>query len=69
MIKCHDKGKWTCIGRNGKPKKSFPTDNAAISAAKLSNNFDANPNTKLVAYKCTHCNQYHLLTVTKKIKL
>jgi hypothetical protein len=68
MIKCTDKGVWTCIGRSGVPKKSYTTSDAAISAAKIVNNLDPKPKTKLVAYKCTHCNQYHLLTVKKKEK-
>ena len=68
MIKCHDKGIWTCIGKSGKPKKSYPTSDAAISAAKLVNEHDPKPDTKLVAYKCTHCSNYHLLTVKKKLK-
>jgi len=69
MIKCVDKGIWTCISRYGVPKKSYDNDSAAIIAAKLINEHDAKPNTKLVAYKCTHCHKYHLLTVRKKIKL
>jgi len=68
MIKCVDKGFWTCIGRNGVPKKSYLDDKSAISAAKIVNEKDPKPDTKLVAYKCTHCNKYHLLTVRKKIK-
>jgi hypothetical protein len=66
MIKCTDKGKWTCIGRNGKPKKSYKTDNGAIMAAKIVNEKDPKTETKLVAYKCTHCQLYHLLTVPKR---
>ncbi len=68
MIKCIDKGKWTCIGRSGKPKASYTTSNDAISAAKIINTNDSKPETKLVTYKCTHCHNYHLLTVKKKIK-
>jgi hypothetical protein len=66
MIKCTDKGKWTCISRLGLPKKAYETSDSAINAAKIVNEKDPKPNTKLVAYKCTHCNQYHLLTVKKK---
>jgi hypothetical protein len=66
MIKCVDKGIWTCIGRNGVPKKSYDNDNLAINAAKIVNEKDPKPNTKLVAYKCSHCNKYHLLTVYKR---
>jgi hypothetical protein len=68
MIKCVDKGIWTCIGRNGVPKKSYTDDKSAISAAKIVNEKDPKQYTKLVAYKCSHCNQFHLLTVNKKIK-
>lgn len=68
MIKCVDKGIWTCIGRNGFTKKSYLDDKSAISAAKIVNEKDPKQNTKLVAYKCTHCSKYHLLTVVKKIK-
>jgi hypothetical protein len=66
MIKCVDKGIWTCISKNNMPKKSYPNDNAAISAAKIVNEKDPKQLTKLVAYKCTHCRQYHLLTVYKR---
>ncbi len=66
MIKCHHKGIWTCIGRSGVPKKSFSSDKMAIYAAKKINEKDPKDTTKLVAYKCTQCQQYHLLTVSKK---
>jgi hypothetical protein len=66
MIKCFDKGRWTCIGRNGTPKRSFEDDKSAISAAKIINNDNPNSPTKLVAYKCTHCQKYHLLSVIRK---
>lgn len=49
-------------------KKSYDNSDAAISAAKLVNKHDPKETTKLVAYKCTHCYKYHLLTVNKKIK-
>jgi hypothetical protein len=68
MIKCFDKGRWTCIGRNGLPKKSFTNDESAISAAKLINNKEPDSPTKLVAYKCSHCQNYHLLTVKRRIR-
>lgn len=68
MIKCTDKGIWTCISRSGIPKKSYTNDKSAISAAKIVNEKDPQPYTKLVAYKCSHCHQYHLLTVNKKLK-
>lgn len=66
MIKCVDKGIWTCISREGKPKKSFIDDKSAISAAKIVNEKDPKPDTKLVAYKCSNCGNYHLLTVKKR---
>lgn len=68
MIKCTNKGKWTCISRNGTPKKSYPNSDSAISAAKLVNEHNTEKNTKLVAYKCDHCQKYHLLTVNNKKK-
>ncbi len=68
MIKCQDNGIWTCISRMGVPKKSYLSDRDAISAAKIVNKKDPKPYTKLVAYKCTHCNQFHLLTVKKRIR-
>jgi hypothetical protein len=66
MIKCTDKGKWTCVGRNGVPKKSFPDDKSAINSAKIINEKYPQPDSKKVAYKCSHCGKYHLLTVKKK---
>lgn len=68
MIKCFDKGMWTCISRNGTPKKSYDDDKSAINAAKIVNEKNNNKYTKLVAYKCTHCQKYHLLTVNKKVR-
>ena len=46
MIKCVDKGIWTCIGRNGVPKKSYLDDKSAISADKIVNEKDPKQNTK-----------------------
>lgn len=66
MIKCVDKGIWTCVSRSGVPKKSYDTDNAAISAAKIVNSKNLELKTKLVAYKCTNCKKYHLMSVKKK---
>jgi hypothetical protein len=66
MIKCIDKGPWTCISKSGEPKKSYDNSDAAISAAKLINKHNPKETTKLVAYKCTYCYKYHLLTVNKK---
>ena len=66
MIKCVNKGVWTCISRNGIPKKSYNDSDSAISAAKLVNKHHQKDTTKLVAYKCAYCHKYHLLTVNKK---
>ena len=68
MIKCIDKGKWTCISRNNTPKKSYPTADIAIRAAKCVNDINLEKPTKLVAYKCTYCFKYHLVTVFKNKK-
>jgi len=68
MQKCKDKGIFTCISRNGAPKKRFETDNAAISAAKIINEINKESPTKLVAYKCSHCFGYHLTTHFKRIR-
>lgn len=66
MIKCIDNGIFTCIGRNGTPKRKFDTSEQAIHAAKLINSNNPLSLTKLVAYKCTHCNGYHLTTHFKR---
>jgi hypothetical protein len=66
MIKCVDKGRWTCFSRTGVPKKTYTTDTQAIAAAKTVNTRDPRVGTKLVAYKCAHCHGYHLLTVNKR---
>jgi hypothetical protein len=68
MIKCVDNGLLTCISRDGKPKSRWLTSDEAIKNAKYLNKKYANDNSKLVAYKCTHCNHYHLTTKFKKIK-
>ncbi len=68
MIKCVHNMEWTCIGRSGKPKKSYDTDKFAISHAKKINNKEKSIYTKLVAYKCSNCQKYHLTTVYKKVK-
>jgi len=67
MIKCTDKGRWTCISKLGVPKKTYSDADSAISAAKIVNKVDPKPESKLVAYKCTNCHKYHLLTVKKKL--
>jgi len=66
MIKCKDSGRFTCIGRSGKPKISYTTADFAINAAKMINRKNSEAVTKLVAYKCTHCHKYHL---TSKLKM
>ncbi len=66
MIKCIDNGMWTCIRRDGTPKKSYTNQDSAINAAKLVNEKDPKENTKLVAYKCANCIGYHLTTKFKK---
>ena len=68
MIKCVDKGIFTCIGRNGNPKRRFDTPEQVISAAKLINGKNKDSNTKLVGYKCSHCHGYHLTTHLKNNK-
>lgn len=68
MIKCVNKGIWTCISKSGIPKKSYDNSDTAIAAAKLINEHNSKETSKLIAYKCTHCQKYHLLTVNKKIK-
>lgn len=66
MIKCTDFGRYTCIGGNNKPKKAYLTDVEAIEAAKIINEKYKKDNTKQVAYKCTNCQKYHLVTSYKK---
>ncbi len=69
MQKCIDKGIFTCIGRNGTPKKRFDTAEQAIHAAKIINNKNGEASlTKLVGYKCSNCHGYHLTTHFKKQK-
>jgi hypothetical protein len=68
MVKCVDKGKWTCISQKGFPKKPYDSDKLAIEAAKKVNESNPDSLTKLVAYKCSHCHKYHLMSVYKKIK-
>lgn len=68
MQKCIDKGIYTCIGRSGTPKRKFETADHAINAAKLINEKNKDSNTKLVGYKCTNCNGYHLTTHFKRVR-
>lgn len=68
MIKCVDKGLFTCLSRDGKPKSRWATSEEAINNAKYINTKYPSDNKKLVAYKCTHCNYYHLTTKYKKTK-
>lgn len=71
MIKCKNNGALTCISKSGKPKDRWITDSEAIANAKRVNKKYPSELTKQVAYKCSHCNHYHLTTVTinKKLKL
>jgi hypothetical protein len=62
MIKCTDKGFFTCISSDGKPKASFDTSDEAINKAKYLNQKYPKKNQKLVGYKCTNCHKYHLTT-------
>lgn len=55
-----------CISRSGVPKKSYDNDKAAISADIIVNSKNSELKTKLVAYKCTNCKKYHLMSVRKK---
>lgn len=67
MQKCIDKGIFTCIGRDGKPKRRFKTADEAIHAAKLINEKNGKDClTKLVGYKCSNCLGYHLTTHFKR---
>ena len=68
MIKCVDNGLLTCFSRDGKPKSRWSSSDEAKEHAKYINKSNANDNSKLVAYKCTHCNHYHLTTKFKKVK-
>ena len=68
MQKCIDFGKFTCVNHSGLQKKKYKTDKIAIATAKLINNRENNPYTKLVAYKCSYCNEYHLTTHLKRIR-
>lgn len=66
MIKGKDYGEFSCISRNGAPKSRWDTQDEAIANAKYINNKYPQDGTKLVAYKCTHCYQYHLTSVEVK---
>lgn len=68
MIPCKDNGSLTCYSHDGKLKSRWNTDKEAIEAAKIINNKYPKPNTKLVAYKCSHCGYYHLTTRLKTQK-
>lgn len=68
MIPCQNNGRYTCISRNGIPKKSYNTDNEAIHAAKIVNERNSDSNTKLVVYKCAHCQKFHLTSHFKRIR-
>ena len=49
MIKCTDKGFFTCISSDGKPKVSFDTSDEAINKAKYLNQKYPKKNQKLVS--------------------
>lgn len=68
MIKCKDNGIYTCISKQGKNKSRWDTDKEAIDYAKYLNEKYPLPDTKLVAYKCTHCHFFHLTSVKKNKK-
>jgi len=68
MIKCNDNGRMTCVPRSGKPKSKWETSDEAIENAKYINNKYPKKDSKLVAYKCTHCHKYHLTTKKKRIR-
>lgn len=55
-----------CFSKYLKPKKRYSTSDAAIEKAKELNAKSGKINSKLVAYKCTSCHQYHLTTVFKQ---
>lgn len=68
MIKCKNNGKFTCIGKNGKPKNRYETaDLAILSAKRINTKYPDNP-TKLVSYKCSHCHFYHLTSKPKRVR-
>lgn len=62
MIKCVNKGKYTCINKTGLLKKAYVNQVEAISAAKTYNTKFPKVGAKLVAYKCIYCFKYHLTT-------
>lgn len=66
MIKGAKIGKWSCVAKNGKPKKKFGTPELVIKAAKKHNATSKNPYKKLVGYKCAYCHKYHLTMKSKK---
>jgi hypothetical protein len=68
MIKCKDNGIYTCISKTGNPKSRWKTDKEVIDSAKYLNTKYPSTDTKLVGYKCSHCNFYHLTTVKIKKK-
>ena len=68
MVKCIDKGAYTCISKHGKKKHRYDTSEEAITAAKIINDKNNDTVTKLVAYKCSHCFGYHLTTHFKRIR-
>lgn len=65
MFKPTNRGKWSCIGHNGKKKAWWDNAEDAISRAKEINFKNNCEDVKLVAYKCPHCKKYHLTTKFK----
>lgn len=68
MIKCVDNGRMTCISKAGTPKSRWDNADDAIYTAKIINNRNIDSNFKLVAYKCSHCNYYHLTSKPKRVR-
>jgi len=68
MKPCEHNGRYTCISRNGVPKKSYDTDKQAINTAKILNENNLDSVTKLVAYKCSYCGKFHLTSHFKRIR-
>lgn len=66
MIKGKNYGEFSCLSSSGAPKSRWDTADEAIANAKYINKTYPEDDTKLVAYKCSHCHHYHL--TTKEIK-
>jgi hypothetical protein len=59
---------YACFSKNNAPKRRFLNSQVAIDAAKWANENYPIEFTKQVAYKCGHCQGYHLTTQYKKVK-